>query len=366
MSINQMKIQGKYGEAIIYAKTIEKDVIEQVKRMLDQKFTKDLKIRIMPDCHKGAGCTIGTTMEIGEEICPNLVGVDIGCGILVVELGNIKVDFKKLDDVITKNIPLGFQINKEEEHLPRLNDLNIKLNENELLRAKKSIGTLGGGNHFIEIDEDEEQNKYLIIHSGSRNFGYNIASEYQKIAIENKKEVELPNDLATLKGKLAKQYLEDMIIAQEFASKNRERMANIILEKMDWDEKEKWETIHNYINIDEGILRKGAISAKKGEKILIPLNMRDGCLICVGKGNDEWNNSAPHGAGRIYSRTKARNKLDLDEFKKDMKGIYSTSINKKTLDESPRAYKNSKEIIEALDATCEILKHIKVIYNRKA
>lgn len=401
-------LKGKYGEAKIYAKTIENDLISQCIELLNQPMTKNSQIRIMPDTHTGKGCMIGTTMKIENNLCPNLVGVDIGCGMLTVSIGKEELDFDKLDDIITKYVPLGFEshpeMTKDAEDFFKNRKVIAEIDYNI---PKRALGTLGGGNHFIEIDEENNGEKYLIIHTGSRNFGKQIAEYWQGIAIEemvkpnlinipkkieelkaqkrfkeiesmikdtklkNKQALEnVPNkDLATISGENLKGYLHDAKIAQEYAALNRKLIAHAILSNYfgkDLDEFEYFETIHNYIDIKEMMLRKGAISAKLGEKVLIPLNMRDGSLIAVGKGNSEWNNSAPHGAGRLISRSKAKDSINLEDFKETMKGIHSISVNESTLDESPFAYKNAEEIIECVKDTVDIIKHIKPIYNRKA
>lgn len=406
--ITPITLKGKYGEAKIYAKTIENDLISQCIELLNQPMTKSSQIRIMPDTHIGKGCMIGTTMKINSKVCVNLVGVDIGCGMLTVSIGKEDLDFDKLDDVITKYVPLGFESHPEMTKDAEDFFKNKKvIAEIDYSIPKRALGTLGGGNHFIEIDEESNGEKYLIIHTGSRNFGKQIAEYWQNIAIEeivkpnlidipkqieelkaqkrfreiesmikeskikNKQALEnAPNkDLATISGENLKDYLHDAKIAQEYAVLNRKLIAHAILSNYfgkGIDEFEYFETIHNYIDIAEMMLRKGAISAKLGEKVLIPLNMRDGSLIAIGKGNAEWNNSAPHGAGRLMSRAKAKDSINLEDFKETMKGIHSISVNESTLDESPFAYKNAEEIIDCVKDTVDIIKHIKPIYNRKA
>lgn len=406
--IEPITLKGKYGEAKIYAKTIENDLISQCIELLNQPMTKNSQIRIMPDTHAGKGCMIGTTMKIENNLCPNLVGVDIGCGMLTVSIGKEELDFDKLDDIITKYVPLGFEshpeMTKDAEDFFKNKKVIAEIDYNI---PKRALGTLGGGNHFIEIDEESNGEKYLIIHTGSRNFGKQIAEYWQNVAIEemvkpnlidipkqieelkaqkrfreiesmikeskikNKQALEnVPNkDLATISGENLKDYLHDAKIAQEYAALNRKLIAHAILSNYfgkDLDEFEYFETIHNYIDIKEMMLRKGAISAKLGEKVLIPLNMRDGSLIAVGKGNVEWNNSAPHGAGRLMSRVKAKDSISLEDFKETMKGIHSISVNESTLDESPFAYKNAEEIIDYVKDAVDIIKHMKPIYNRKA
>lgn len=361
--------KGKYGEAHIYANHIPDCVLSQCHQMLNQEFTKDLKIRIMPDVHVGKGCMIGTTMQVKDEVCVNLVGADIGCGILIVNMGKIDVDFKKLDDVITKFIPLGFAkhsvISKTSEDFFKNNPIIAQIS---LETPMRSIGTLGGGNHFIEICVDSETgDKHLVIHTGSRNLGKQIAEYWHKVGIE-KSQAGI-KELATIKGEDLENYLKDTFVVQKYASLNRETIARVILEKtfdLNLDDLYSFETIHNYIDPVDKILRKGAISAKKDEKVLIPLNMRDGSLICKGKGNPDWNESAPHGAGRILSRGQAKECVDLEEFVDSMKGIYSSSVGTNTLDEAPMVYKNSEDIKKCIVDTVEVIKHIKPIYNRKA
>ncbi|MDO5726153.1 MAG: RtcB family protein [Tissierellia bacterium] len=404
-----MLIKGKYNTAKVFSKNIDKETKLQIERLLDQDFIKDKSIRIMPDCHAGAGCVIGFTANLGDKIIPNIVGVDIGCGMLVVELGKIEIDLKKFDSIVKKYIPAGKEMhNLPKERHPDIEKLYCYRELKNSKRFERSIGTLGGGNHFIELDKDDSENVYLVIHSGSRNLGYQIAQHYQKLAINlrkgmdkfykekeklikeykakgKKKEIQkqlkkmkreykkiepdYPKDLCFLEGEYRYKYLHDMKIAQNYASKNRKTMAKIILNRMwnkDLDDYIYWETIHNYIDHDTNMIRKGAISAHLGEKVLIPLNMRDGALICIGKGNEDWNNSAPHGAGRIMSRRQAHENLNMEEFKKQMKDIYSTSVSIDTLDEAPMAYKPMEEIIAAIKDTVEIEKHIKPIYNFKA
>lgn len=406
--ITPITLKGKYGEAKIYAKTIENDLISQCIELLNQPMTKNSQIKIMPDTHVGKGCMIGTTMEIKDKICPNLCGIDLSCGMLTVSIGKNDLDFDKLDDIITKYVPLGFEshpeMTKNAEDFFKNRKVIANIDYNIPMRA---LGTLGGGNHFIEVDEESNGSKYLIIHTGSRNFGKQIAEYWQKIAIKemvkpnlidipkqieelktqkrfkeiesmikdsklkNKQALEnAPNkDLATISGENLKNYLHDAKIAGEYATLNRKLIAEAIVSNYfgkSLDEFEHFETIHNYIDTEEMMLRKGAISAKLGEKVLIPLNMRDGSLIAVGKGNSEWNSSAPHGAGRLMSRAKAKESVDLKDFKETMKGIHSISINESTLDESPFAYKDANEIIDSITETIDIIKHIKPIYNRKA
>lgn len=401
----------------IFTSNIEDKAREQIDLLLEQEPFKDCKIRIMPDVHAGAGCVIGFTGNLGDKVIPNIVGVDIGCGMLCVELGNIDLDLKKLDEIIHNNIPSGMNVNDE---VYEYFDISKLLCHKELKNKdgwlEKSLCSLGGGNHFIEVDIDEDNNKYLVIHTGSRNLGKQVAEIYQNKAIEYcsykeemKQEIQdtikeykeqgrqqeiqqklieitkkyegiikLPKDLCYLEGQLREDYLHDMKICQEFAILNRKTIANIILknimyfkddiEPLDcWEFKDDYfETIHNYISFEDNIVRKGAISAKKGEKVLIPMNMRDGCIIGIGKGNDDWNCSAPHGAGRIMSRMQAKETFNLDEYKESMKNIYTTSVNENTIDEAPFVYKPMQEIIDNIGDTVDIIKIIKPIYNFKA
>jgi len=353
----------------IFAKLIEDQAERQVYLLAEQKTFSDQKIRIMPDVHAGKGSVIGFTSTMGEYIIPNVVGVDIGCGMRTIELGKREMDLQKLDDTIKKYIPSGTNIHKQIlSGFPKVNDIKClgKLKNPE--RFERSVGTLGGGNHFIEIDVDDEGNKYLILHSGSRNLGNQVAEFYQRVA--NKlmdPEENVPRDLAYLSGDDKADYLHDMAICSEYAVANRQAMAEIILDKMGIEsDLPNFETIHNYIDLNSNIIRKGAINADKGKKVLIPLNMRDGCIIAIGKGNPDWNNSAPHGAGRVMSRTKAKAELSMDDYRKSMEGIFTTSVNLGTLDEMPAAYKDASDIIDVMGDTVDIVARITPIYNFKA
>lgn len=391
----------------IFTRNIEDAALNQINELLEQDAFKDAKVRIMPDVHAGKGCVIGFTGDLGDKVIPNIVGVDIGCGMLCVELGKVDIDLEKLDKVIRDNVPSGRNVHE----LP-IQSSNLYLDElycKRMLNNKdnwleRSLGTLGGGNHFIEVDVDNDGNKYLIIHTGSRNLGKQVAEIYQNKAIEycsydkemkdeknkiikeykdqgREKDIQqalldvnnkyngktkLPQDLCYLEGDLRKQYLHDMLICQAFATHNRKYIASVILEHMNLVEKYNFHTIHNYISFDDNIIRKGAISARKGKRVLIPINMRDGCIIGIGKGNDDWNQSAPHGAGRIMSRVKAKEILRLKDFENSMEGIYTTSVSESTIDESPMVYKPMDEIIKYIGDTVEIEKIIKPIYNFKA
>ena len=394
----------------IFTTNIEDEAKKQIDLLLEQEAFKNCKIRIMPDVHAGAGCVIGFTGNLGDKVIPNIVGVDIGCGMLCVELGNVDLDLERLDEIIRQYIPSGRNVH---EFVPMpffIGHLKCFKELKEIEWLNNSLGTLGGGNHFIEIDEDEDNNKYLVIHTGSRNLGKQVAEIYQNKAIEycsykkemqeekekiikeykeqgNQKEIQnalseinkkyggktkLPKDLCYLEGQLREDYLHDMKICQEFSVFNRMAIAKTILchlwKRMEVDSRnwDSFETIHNYISFEDNIVRKGAISAKKGERVLIPMNMRDGCIIGIGKGNDDWNQSAPHGAGRIMSRMKAKETFKIEEFKESMNGIYTTSVNEETIDEAPMVYKPMQEIIDCIGDTIEIVKIIKPIYNFKA
>lgn len=366
-----MIIKGKYNHAKVFVKEIEDGAREQIETMLDQPFVKGATVRVMPDVHAGAGSTIGTTMTVHDKVVPNLVGVDIGCGMLTTKIKAGDLDFEELDKLIRAKIPAGFAIrNKAHDYIDLVDLASLKIRRRgkndkklDLNRADKSIGTLGGGNHFIEVNEDEHGDLYLVIHTGSRNIGNQVATLYQKEAMDLTPDQ--PKALAFLYGKALDDYLHDMDIMQAYAVYNRLAIRDVILQGMGWEVEEDFSTIHNYIDLDHMILRKGAVSARKGEKILIPLNMRDGSLIAIGKGNKDWNQSAPHGAGRILSRTEARKSLSLRDFKEAMEGIYTTSVHKRTLDEAPDAYKDKSIVIDNIDDTADIIHHIKPLYNFK-
>lgn len=432
------KVIGKYNTAKVFATSADNETIKQLEHLCDQEWVVGANIAIMPDNHAGKGCTIGTTMTINGKVCPNLVGVDIGCGMLTVQLPKElnQISLKKLDNFINSNIPSGFDVNKERIynslneglHLEKLRCYDSLRNKEQL---EKAVGSLGGGNHFIEVDEDDEKNRYLVIHTGSRNLGKQVAEYYQKLADEDcnnqndtrKKELnalimklknegrqneiqsaiksfnmnyqsitKIDKDLCYLEGHHLDDYLHDMFICQHFAQMNRKYIALKILEHLfeerygtsegavwleidgdcGYEDKDidirlnVFETIHNYINPIDKILRKGAISARANEKVLIPINMRDGAIIGLGKGNPDYNFSGPHGAGRLMSRNEAKKCISLDEFTSEMKGVYSSSIGVSTLDESPMAYKPLEEILNNIDDTIEVLKIIKPIYNFKA
>ena len=397
-------IVGKFNTAICYTDTLEPTAYSQIETVCNEEAFANSKIRIMPDVHAGKGCTIGTTMTIVDKVVPNMVGVDIGCGMYTVNLGKVDIDLEKFDEA-AHTIPCGRNVWEGRQERFDLTELRCYRNLKDTKRLERSLGTLGGGNHFIEIDADEEGNKYLIIHSGSRNLGTQVAEFYQGIAIDlnlgkeeyfkkrdeiirtykeqgrrseiqstlkrmakerEEKEPTMPRELCYLYGEFMEDYLHDINICQQFAKRNREKMAEILIEKTGLTAIDTFQTIHNYIDVEEKILRKGSVSAKSGEKLLIPINMRDGSLICVGKGNEDWNYSAPHGAGRLMSRSAAFERLTMEEYEKQMTGIYTTCVNTATLDESPMAYKNMDEIVANIEPTAEIIAHIKPIYNFKA
>ena len=406
----------------IFTDNIEQEAIDQINTLLEQPAFADCKVRIMPDVHAGAGCVIGFTADLGDKIIPNIVGVDIGCGMLTVELGRIDtgingktdssianyvtdIDYEKLDNVIRTCIPSGRNVHEEINYIfPELKNLRCYNKLKNIDWLERSMGTLGGGNHFIEIDEGFEGRKYLVIHTGSRNLGKQVADYYQNLAVElmigrdklayerdgliaeyknqgrsseiqdaikelrntwRKKTNDIPKELCYLTGKYRDDYIYDMKICQRFAKQNRLMIALKIMLSMGWYSIDLFETVHNYID-ESNMIRKGAISAKKGEKVLIPINMRDGSLLCVGKGNEDWNCSAPHGAGRIMSRNKARESISMESFRESMTGIYTTSVCESTIDESPMAYKPMDEIINNIKDTVDILDVLKPVYNFKA
>lgn len=397
-----IEIKGKHNSALCYAATLEESAAQQIRTVCDQAEFADCKLRIMPDVHMGKGCTIGTTMTITDKVVPGMVGVDIGCGMETVRLAQREIDFARLDGIIRKHIPCGFEVRKKTHLLNR--EINLKelrcIREINLDRANHSIGTLGGGNHFIEVDRSDAGELYLVVHSGSRHLGCEVAEYYQtegfhalcgnakhQIAaaivqlkaegraqeiqdaikvLKAQNHTQLPKELAYVEGGLFEDYIHDMKIIQRFAVLNRQAMVAVILEHMGLTEVERFTTIHNYIDTDEMILRKGAVSAKAGEKLLIPINMRDGSLICIGKGNADWNCSAPHGAGRLMSRAAAFRQLDMAQYQAEMEGIFSTCVVNETLDESPMAYKSMDEITQQITPTAEIVARIRPVYNFKA
>lgn len=363
-----LTIKGKFNQAVIYSNKLDTETNKQIMELCDQEFLKNSIIRIMPDVHAGKGCTIGTTITICDKIVPNMVGVDIGCGMEVSILANKNINFTELDKTIRALIPSGFNIRKSPHPYAReIPFAKLKSQKHlNIERGKLSIGTLGGGNHFIEVNKDSKGTLYLVIHSGSRNLGNQVAEYYQKLAIKNHMPSNIPRDLAYLKGKDFEDYLHDMKIMQTYAVTNRKAMAEEIIQALGLVVTEQFTTIHNYIDIKNMILRKGAISAQKGEKVIIPINMRDGSIIAIGKGNPDWNYSAPHGAGRIMSRKQARANLNLQDFKASMYNVYTTCVSNSTLDEAPMAYKPIDEILDSIHETVDIAEVIKPIYNFKA
>lgn len=404
-----MIIEGKYGQAVVYTSNIEETAIEQIKELMDLEAFEGTHVRIMPDVHPGVGCVIGFTSKLKGKIIPNIVGVDIGCGMLTTMLGKVEIDLALLDRFIHEAIPSGNDIHaqKQYDYIDQINSLRcIRSIRGDTKQWNRGIGSLGGGNHFIEINVDDDGFKYLVIHSGSRNLGNRVANHYQKLAVEyhsglndeyyakrneiittfknqgRKDAIEselallkkaktivstIPDELCYLEGPMMEDYLHDMAICQEYAKINREVIAKTILEhQFGHAEFPKFHTIHNYVDFEDSTIRKGAIKANLGELLLIPINMRDGSILAKGKGNPEWNNSAPHGAGRVLSRLRAKELISLEAYKQSMDGIYSTSVNESTVDESPMAYKSREEIIEHIQDSVDILKVLKSIYNFKA
>lgn len=361
-----IKINGIYAEAIIYSDELDSGSEGLIKALCNSIIAEKSKIRVMPDVHPGKGCAVGMTMTLSERVAPGLVGVDIGCGMGVFKVKPKRLELQQLDKVVQNKIPSGMNIRTSPHRFAEMAELdNLKCAKH--IRIDKSLlglGTLGGGNHFIELDKSEDA-YCLVIHSGSRHLGVEVERYYHELAHERTKDL-VPYEFAYLEGEEFANYLHDMNIVQNFAELNRQAIADDILKNLKFTLLESFSTIHNYIDIENKILRKGAISAQEGERIIVPLNMRDGCLICVGKGNEEWNCSAPHGAGRAYNRSDTTNSFTLSQYKKEMKGIYSTSISKDTLDECPMAYKNSQTIIELIEPTAEIAERLTPVYNYKA
>ena len=397
-----LEVTGKHNQAKIFTDVIDQASIAQVIELCNQEFAAGSRIRLMPDIHAGAGCTIGTTMTITDKVVPNLVGVDIGCGMETIRVREGHMELQKLDKLIYEKIPSGFDIRaKAHRYLDQIDLEELCCARHvDLLRAEKSIGTLGGGNHFIEVDRDDEGQLYVVVHSGSRHLGVEVAKYYQEEGykalnrtddgslqelvaelkaagrqkeiqkelkrLKNLKRTAVPRQLAYVEGTLFEQYIHDMKLVQRFAELNRQAMIDEIVKGMKLHVEEQFTTIHNYIDTDAMILRKGAVSAKAGERLLIPINMRDGSLLCVGKGNEDWNCSAPHGAGRLMSRAEAKQSFTVSEFKKQMVDVYTTSVSKATLDECPMAYKGMEDILDNIGPTAEVVKIIKPIYNFKA
>lgn len=397
-----LEIKGAVTTAICYANIIEEEAVEQIRRMCDQEFTKDCQVRIMPDVHAGKGCTIGTTMTVKDKAVPNVVGVDIGCGMYTVNLGKQEIDLERFD-AACHFVPSGMRAWEGRQERFPLTELRCYRSLERTKWIERSLGTLGGGNHFIEIDRASDGTNYLVIHTGSRNLGKQTAEIYQKLAVElnqgkeeyfkkkdaliaqykaagRRKEIQqallelhwkhkplsVPEDLCYVYGSYFEDYLHDVEICQEFAVRNRELIAEILLERTGLSGEGGFHTIHNYIDTDEMILRKGAIAAHDGEKVLIPINMRDGSVLAVGKGNQEWNYSAPHGAGRVMSRKKAKASLSMKDYEAAMEGIYTTSVNENTLDEAPSAYKSLDDIIGVIRDSVDVIEIMKPIYNFKA
>ncbi len=359
-----MEIQGKYNKAVVFTDSIDDGAVAQIKELCNQPLVKDSKIRIMPDAHAGAGCVIGTTMTVTDKVVPNLVGYDIGCGVATAKMSTDDINLKKLDNYIRNNIPHGFDVNKRIVRDFPIEKLNCYKYLDKTNRLRKSLGSLGSGNHFIEVAKNEKNELYLLIHTGSRNLGKQVAQFYQKKASESHKN--LPKHLSYCEGKMLDDYLWDIELVQEYSKINKIVILEKILDRFNVNMKDYYITTHNYIDLERKILRKGAVSALKGEKLTIPINMQYGSVICQGKGNPDWNYSAPHGAGRLMSRNEAKKTISLESLKDDMKGIYTTSISKSTIDESPRAYKSAEEVLDNTKDTIEILEYIKPIYNFKA
>lgn len=397
-----LQLKGRYNEAKIFTDIVDEASVSQVLLLLNQEFVSGSKIRLMPDIHAGAGCTIGTTMTIVDKIVPNLVGVDIGCGMETVKIKESHIELQKLDKLIYEKIPSGFNVrDKTHRYFDEVDLEDLYCYKYiDPRRAEKSLGTLGGGNHFIEANKDDEGKLYIVVHSGSRHLGLEVANYYQEegykvlngstkedidnliaalktqgrereiqksvATLKNVKRTNIPKQLAYVSGQLFAQYIHDMKIVQKYAALNRQAMVDEIVKGMNLHVTEQFTTIHNYIDTEAMILRKGAVSARKGEKLLIPINMRDGSLVCIGKGNDDWNQSAPHGAGRLMSRTAAKEAFTVSEFKNQMSGIYTTSVSKDTLDECPMAYKGMQDIVNNIEDTVDVIQVIKPIYNFKA
>ena len=397
-----LEVNGKYNQAKIFTDVVDPVSIAQVIELCNQEFTAGSRIRLMPDIHAGAGCTIGTTMTITDKVVPNLVGVDIGCGMETIRVRETRMELQKLDKLIREKVPSGFEVRKDaHRYLDQIDLEELSCAKHlHLARAEKSIGTLGGGNHFIEVDKDDEGQLYVVVHSGSRHLGLEVAQYYQEEAfkilnhtdeaslrqliaemkaagrekeiqtelnrLKNQKQTAIPRPLAYVYGEMFDRYIHDMKIVQRFAELNRQAIMDEIVKGMKLHIEEQFTTIHNYIDTDAMILRKGAVSAKAGERLLIPINMRDGSLLCVGKGNEDWNCSAPHGAGRLMSRAKAKESFTVSQFKKEMANVYTTSVNSSTLDECPMAYKGMEDILNNIGPTAEVTKIIRPIYNYKA
>ncbi|MDD6033190.1 MAG: RtcB family protein [Oscillospiraceae bacterium] len=397
-----IEITGRYNTAVCYTDALEQAAADQIRAVCDQSAFSDSKIRIMPDVHAGMGCTIGTTMTITDKIVPGMVGVDIGCGMETIRIAERTLDFGKLDALIRDRIPSGREVRAIPHGLNAEIDLTALRCRSavNLERARRSIGSLGGGNHFIEADRDENGDLFIVVHSGSRHIGNEVAKYYQDEgrralwggaqyqveaviaelkaqgrfqeiqptieALQKEHPINLPASLAYVEGQLFEDYIHDMKIIQHFAALNRRAMADVILMGLHLTPVEQFTTIHNYIDTDHMILRKGSVAAYEGQKLLIPINMRDGSLICVGKGNPDWNCSAPHGAGRLMSRRDALQRLSLEQYRREMEGIYTTCVDRDTLDEAPMAYKSAEEIMSHIGPTVDIRQRILPVYNFKA
>ena len=401
--INMFEIKGKINTAVCYATVVENEAIEQIRTMCDYALTEGSRIRIMPDVHSGKGCTIGTTMTVTDKVCPNIVGVDIGCGMYTVRLEN-EPDLAKVDEA-AHFIPSGMRVWDGRIERFDMTELRCFRSLKDTKRLERSLGTLGGGNHFIEIERSSQGEYWLVIHSGSRNLGKQVAELYQQLAIDlhagkadyferrdeiirtykeqgrrseiqsalkaleksyKAKKADVPEALCWLYGSFMEDYLHDVAVCQRFARRNREKMAEVLCERAGLIAGEAFHTIHNYIDVDEMILRKGAIAAHAGERVLIPINMRDGSVLAVGRGDPEWNFSAPHGAGRIMSRTKAKETLSIEDYRAAMEGIYTTSVSESTIDEAPMAYKAIEDIVDVIRDTVDIIDIMKPVYNFKA
>lgn len=397
-------IEGKYNSAKCFAEDLEPDAVTQIKSVCDTEFSKGSNIAIMPDAHFGVGCTIGTTMTVTDKVVPNLVGVDVGCGVLAVSLGHVDLDLAQVDEAC-HYVPSGRDVWDERVEKFPLSELRCYRDLKDQSRLNRSLGTLGGGNHFIEVDKSSSGEKFLVVHSGSRNLGTQIATYYQKLAVElhsgknelfkqkseliakykaegrrseiqsalleltssfESKSPDVPEELCWLYGTWFDDYIHDMKICQDFARRNRELIARTVVERCGLSVEYSFQTVHNYIDTDSMILRKGSISAKKGERVLIPINMRDGSVLATGIGNPEWNWSAPHGAGRVMSRRKARETLSMNDYVSSMEGVYTTSVKEDTLDEAPMAYKPLNQIVEAIKSSVNVEEVIKPIFNFKA
>ena len=397
-----LELKGKYSSAKVFTDIVDDTAISQIITLCNQKISFGQRIRIMPDVHAGSGCTVGTSMTVSGKVIPSMVGVDIGCGMETVRIKEKHIELQKLDKLIYDKIPSGFAVREKTHRYIDKTSLELLhcFEHINISRAEKSLGTLGGGNHFIEADKSADGSYYIVVHSGSRHLGVEVAKYYQNEAyrrlnsvpeseirmlindlkakgqqkniqkelkkLENIKRTPVRKDLAYAEGDLFESYIHDMKIIQHFALVNRQAMIDEIVKGMKFHVTEQFSTVHNYIDTENMILRKGAVSARNGEKLIIPINMRDGSLICTGKGNPDWNYSAPHGAGRLYSRSGAKQMFTVSQFKKEMTGIYTTSINQQTLDECPMAYKRLEDIAENISETVEINEIIKPVYNFKA